>query len=77
MIIPVKCPTCGEVLADKYEYFVREVRKQKIERGKSLERTEYFSKENTKKTVEGDVMDALKLNSVCCRRVMLTHVDLK
>ena len=28
------------------------------------------------KTVEGDVMDDLGLNKVCCRRHMLTHVDL-
>ncbi len=30
MIIPVKCFTCGMVLADKYRYFCEEVRKKKI-----------------------------------------------
>ena len=30
MIIPVKCFTCGKVLADKYQYYLREVRKKKI-----------------------------------------------
>ena len=29
MIIPVKCFTCGKVLANKYEYYLREVRKKK------------------------------------------------
>lgn len=77
MIIPIKCPTCGEILADKYEFYLREVRKRKIAKGKSLDKTEYFSEENTKKTIEGDVLDELQLFSVCCRRVMLTHVDLK
>ena len=29
MIIPIKCFTCGNVLADKYLYYVKEVRKKK------------------------------------------------
>ena len=30
MIIPVKCFTCGKVLADKYRYYQQEVRRLKI-----------------------------------------------
>ena len=77
MIIPVRCPTCGEILGDKYEYYLREVRKRKISKGISLYKTKYFSADNTMKTIEGDVMDELHLYNVCCRRVILTHVDLK
>lgn len=29
MIIPIKCFTCGKVLADKYRYYLEEVRKKK------------------------------------------------
>ena len=29
MIIPIKCFTCGAVLANKWNYYVREVRKEK------------------------------------------------
>ena len=32
MIIPVKCFTCGNVLANKYLYYVKEVRKIKFQR---------------------------------------------
>ena len=77
MIIPIKCPTCGEVLADKYEYYLREIRKRKISKNKSLTRPEYFTADNVKKTIEGEVLDDLNLHNVCCRRVMLTHVDIK
>ena len=28
------------------------------------------------KTPEGEVMDRLRLNKYCCRRHMLTHVDI-
>ena len=31
MIIPIKCFTCGKVLADLYLYYVKEVRKRKID----------------------------------------------
>ena len=27
MIIPIKCFTCGKVIADKYRYYLEEVRK--------------------------------------------------
>jgi DNA-directed RNA polymerase I, II, and III subunit RPABC5 len=36
----------------------------------------YLTKENAEKTIEGEVMDILKLNKYCCRRHMLTHVDI-
>jgi DNA-directed RNA polymerase I, II, and III subunit RPABC5 len=42
-----------------------------------LERTVYLSKGNTKKTAEGEVLDDLKLVDPCCRRHMLTHVDIE
>ena len=76
MIIPVKCFTCGKVLGDKYLYYVKEVRKQKIGEGKEVDNVVYVTKENVAKTIEGRVMDELGLTKICCRRHMLTHVDL-
>lgn len=77
MIIPIKCFTCGNVLADKYRYYLQEVRKKKIEQGLDTERVIYFTKTNMQKTPEGEVLDKLKLTNVCCRRHMLTHVDIE
>ena len=77
MIIPVKCFTCGKVLADKYQYYIREVRKMKLESGKDLESVTYLTKQNIDKTPEGEVLDYLGLNKMCCRRHMLTHVDIE
>ena len=61
MIIPIKCFTCGNVLANKYRYFQEEVTKMKIEKGKSLPEIErsdifqmtYMNKNNIQKTPEG------------------------
>lgn len=77
MIIPVKCFTCGMVLADKYRYYQSEVRRLKSINGLSNEKVVYLTKENTEKTSEGVVLDELGLKNVCCRRHMLTHVDIE
>jgi DNA-directed RNA polymerase subunit N (RpoN/RPB10) len=77
MIIPVKCFTCGMVLADKYRYYQNEVRRIKLLQGKSTENVIYLTKENAEKTIEGTILDDLGLAKVCCRRHMLTHVDIE
>ena len=76
MLIPVKCFTCGEVLADKYRWYQTEVRKIKMTKDMTIEKVVYLTKESTEKTPEGEVMDKLKLTKYCCRRHMLTHVDI-
>jgi DNA-directed RNA polymerase subunit N (RpoN/RPB10) len=76
MIIPIKCFTCGCVLADKYRYYQQEVRKRKQERGMDINKAIYFTKEFKDKTPEGEVLDDLGLTKMCCRRHMLSHVDI-
>jgi len=68
-MIPVKCFTCGNVLADKYLYYIRETNKNKS--GES-----YAEKDNFNKTIEGKTLDNLELTSICCRRHLLTHVEI-
>lgn len=55
MIVPVRCFTCGKVLANKWETYL------------GLLRADY---------TERDALDELSLKRYCCRRMMLTHVDL-
>ena len=77
MIIPIKCFTCGNVLADKYLYYVKEVRKMKIKQGIDMEEVVYLDNKKIKKTPEGNILDKLNLTKMCCRRHMLTHVDIE
>jgi DNA-directed RNA polymerase I, II, and III subunit RPABC5 len=77
MIIPVKCFTCGNVLANKYRFYEREVRKRKFERNMQVDNVIYLTRANTDKTPEGEVLDLLKLDLMCCRRHMLTHVNIE
>lgn len=79
MIIPIRCFTCGKLLADKWNYYQNTVNQRK-------KNDPNFSKKNTiiadsninhiEKTIEGIVLDELGLTRLCCRRHMLTHVDL-
>lgn len=77
MIIPVKCFTCGKVLANKYNYYVKEVQKKKINKNIDVEKVQYLTKDFIDKTPEGEVLDQLRLTKYCCRRHMLTHVDIE
>lgn len=90
MIIPIKCFTCGKVLADKYLFYVREVRKKKLTKRQTddqkghdqmgydqTDQIVYLTKQNITKTPEGHTMDELSLTRMCCRRHLLTHVDIE
>jgi DNA-directed RNA polymerase I, II, and III subunit RPABC5 len=77
MIIPVKCFTCGKVIGNKWDFYVREVRKNKLAKGQDLEKVIYLSPSNIEKTIEGKILDTLGLTRMCCRRHLLTHVDIE
>ena len=55
MIIPVRCFTCGRVVASSYEPFIAAV---------------------AKGTKPKDALDATGLTRFCCRRMIISHVDL-
>jgi len=81
MIIPVKCYTCGKVIADKYRYYLNKVREKKLEEqgggDVAVDKVLYLTKLNIKKTAEGQVLDDLGFTKMCCRRHFLTHVDIQ
>lgn len=83
MIIPVRCFTCAKVLADKYEYYVRRC-KELEELHKEKQKTSSKESENNielndqhyDKVIRQQVFEELGLDRICCRRMMLGHVDL-
>jgi DNA-directed RNA polymerase subunit N (RpoN/RPB10) len=82
MIIPIKCFTCGTVIANKYRYYQEQVRKKKLaKRGNDesidIDKVLYLTKEFVDKTPEGEVLDELNMKKMCCRRHFLTHVDIE
>jgi DNA-directed RNA polymerase subunit N (RpoN/RPB10) len=80
MIIPIKCFTCGTVLADKYAFYCEEVRRRKqVQSGSRIDKVVYLTSQSHEKTINGEVLDmpTLNLKKMCCRRHMLTHVDIE
>ena len=63
-MIPVRCFTCGKVISDVYEEFKQRANERRREHpiGKKLEL--------------GDILDDLKVKRYCCRRMLLTHVEI-
>ncbi|MDD5163537.1 MAG: DNA-directed RNA polymerase subunit N [Candidatus ainarchaeum sp.] len=55
MMVPVRCFSCGKILASFYEDFVK-----RVNLGENAEK----------------VLDEMGITRYCCRRMLLTHVDL-
>ncbi len=84
MIIPIRCFTCGEVIADKWIPYITEVQNRKNAVDKELDPTkdildlQYIdlSKQKGEKSIEGQILDEMKLHKYCCRRMMLSNVNI-
>ena len=66
LIIPIRCFTCGKVVATAYEEFT----KRYDEYTKAVESGEK-PKESPKQ-----ILDDLGLERYCCRRMIISHVNL-
>lgn len=84
MIIPIRCFTCGKVVADKYDFYIDKV--NKLEKEKAAEginvastskapvpekKDKYFDTLYT-----GEILNSIGLTRYCCRRHLLTTVDM-
>jgi DNA-directed RNA polymerase I, II, and III subunit RPABC5 len=73
MIIPIRCMNCGNVLADKWLYYKKRI--QELSGGKKPQPI-YMDGKTVPDTPEFQVLKELGLKRYCCRKHMLTHVDL-
>lgn len=81
MIIPIRCFTCGKVLADKWNPFVQIVKEERGSGETNINNNidlEYLDTKNPKqnKSIEGLVLDSLNITRYCCRRHMLSNVNI-
>ncbi|NBR60845.1 hypothetical protein EB118_06930 [bacterium] len=75
MLIPIRCVTCNNILAGKWIRYLELVKQKRSDEGRTDERIPYLTL-STRKTAEGRAMDELGFTKECCRRHILTHVDL-
>lgn len=81
MIIPVRCFTCGNVLADKYVAYVSTVQEEKNKvKDKTSDNgevtTTFIDLANPVKSIEGTVLDEMGVHKYCCRRMFISNVHL-
>ncbi len=77
MIIPIRCFTCNKVVAHLWEEYLNKIQLKYSEVEGDIEKKRFVNvKKIEEKTVEGQVLDELGLNKYCCRRMLLSHVDL-
>ena len=76
MIIPVRCFTCGSVLADKWIPYITTVQEEKNKLDESTDEptSTYIDLKNPHKSVEGNILDEMGIHKYCCRRMMLGNV---
>ena len=84
MIIPMRCFTCGEVLADKWVPYVTAIQEEKNKVKEDVDpesndlELRYIDIHNPKPevSIEGKIMDEMNLHKYCCRRMMLGNVHI-
>lgn len=72
MIQPIRCFTCGRVVADQIDYYNNE--KEKLIKEKNIDN--YVDNNNFYKTYTKEILDKLGATRYCCRRMFITDVDL-
>jgi DNA-directed RNA polymerase subunit N (RpoN/RPB10) len=72
MIIPIRCFTCGKVMADKIDHYMQQVEIMKAEKKPNDD----VLFKNFDKVHTGKILDDLGLTRYCCRRNLISNVDL-
>jgi len=70
MIIPIRCFTCGKVVANKWEAFQYYLKEGNFENEDGT-----TSSKTGEMMTEAEALDLLGLKRYCCRRMLLTHVE--
>ena len=73
MIIPVRCFTCNAVIASKYRRYLEIISE---EEGKHKDSDDESVQESVQENATQKAFQELEVKRYCCRRHLLTHIDL-
>jgi DNA-directed RNA polymerase subunit N len=74
MIIPIRCMTCGNMIASKWKKYQEE-----LSTGTSNARSNLITNDIDdlkEPTVEYKALEAVEVSRYCCRRHLLSHTDI-
>jgi DNA-directed RNA polymerase I, II, and III subunit RPABC5 len=77
MIIPIRCFTCGKVIAHLWEPYMSALNAEYQRNEKTYNPSILiYSDQIANQTIEAKTLDELGVKRYCCRRMLLTNVDL-
>ena len=77
MIIPIRCITCGKPIAGKYEQYKKLVKEKSGGEFTDEANLVMISDALYKgKTPQCEALDELGFTRMCCRRMILSHVEI-
>ena len=76
MIIPIRCFTCNQVIANKWNIYQKKVQEEYIKEDVSQNKKRFINVNDLNKNIEGKILDELKIHKYCCRRMLISHVDM-
>lgn len=76
MIIPVRCFTCNKVIGSKWNTYVELLHKKNIEEGENIMNISVDTESVDDISHNKDIFDKMGINRYCCKRHLLSHVDI-
>ena len=84
MIIPIRCFTCGSILASKYNIYKTKLETERTKQNEDATvvldtqkiQDMLDTKQNVPKTPECIVLDDMGIKRYCCRRHFIAQVDI-
>ena len=81
MIIPMVCFTCGKPISHLWEPYIKEVTEHYNKAGIDMSKNVHVEKtlnelEKPLNNIEKKTLDKMGLTRYCCRRMIVSHVDL-
>jgi|TARA_B110000483_G_C18203238_1_gene546289 DNA-directed RNA polymerase subunit N (RpoN/RPB10) len=77
MIIPIRCFTCNQIIANKWNKYQEKIQEQYLKEDVTNNiKKRFIDVSNLDKNIEGKILDELKIHKYCCRRMLMSHVDM-
>jgi DNA-directed RNA polymerase subunit N len=73
MIIPIRCFTCNNLIANFWEEYQKRLQNECNKLSNSYQDS---IDDQTIRSIEDKILDDLGLERYCCRRMLISHVDL-
>ena len=77
MITPIRCFTCNQIIANKWNKYQEKIQEQYLKEDVPNNiKKRFIDVSNLDKNIEGKILDELKIHKYCCRRMLMSHVDM-